>query len=72
MFMCKEINTPCRVKHARDVRQSLMGVGGQLTQCDEAGNYAARQTKGSVHYCVNPKTGVEIPGTRGPIGTVEC
>ena len=46
-------------------------LGRFCYQCT-SGYYSPLQTIGSVSFCVGMNTGLEIPGTSGPIGSVDC
>lgn len=72
VFMCKEVMTSCRRQRARAVGRSLFVPGTFVPDCDEAGLFKKVQRVGSVQYCVDPHTGVKVPGTEGPVGTVKC
>lgn len=64
----------CHIKRAEALRPGL--VGGYIPQCDEYGLYTPAQRHGSIGHtwCVDPRTGDEVQGTRRKAGeqTVEC
>lgn len=72
VFMCKEISTACRHQRAKALARSVFVTGTFVPECGKAGLFATRQRKGSNDYCVDPKTGVKLPGTEGAVGTVKC